>query len=104
MPDFEYLKFFMIYGIVVMGIIDTALIYIGSKKKVESNVCEIKGYLELHQKYGIWKISSIRIVLLVSISYIIYMSLNPLINIQGLYLIHIVIFAYRLFFKNRVKR
>ena len=95
----DIIRLVIVYGFLILSIIDSILILIASKRGIKKNIAGFPNWLGLHYKYGIWKVNFIKIVLSIIFPYP-EISLNPRLGILFLYLIHEIVFSYRLIFRR----
>ena len=93
--SYHIIKLLLIFGFLILSIIDSVLVVIASKRGVEESISGFPGWLKLHYKYGIWKVNSIKIVISIVIPYP-ELALSPRLGILFFYLLHVIIFSYRL--------
>ena len=95
---FELLQIYSRYGLFVLALIDSMLVFIAAKKGIKQEITIFRGFLEFHHKYGLWKTTCTKIIVSLLLGYPIVLFARPALFL--LYSIHVIIFEYRLFFKT----
>lgn len=95
----DIIRLVIVYGFLLLSIVDSILILIASRRGIKENIAGFPNWIGIHHKYGIWKVNFIKIVLSIIFPYP-EISLNPRLGILFLYLFHVIIFSYRLFFRK----
>ena len=96
---FELLQICARYGLLALALIDSMLVAIAAKKGIKQEIAIFRGFLEFHYKYGLWKTTCAKIIVSLLAGYPIVVFGRPALFL--FYSIHVIIFAYRLFFKTR---
>ena len=95
----DVLRLLIVYGFLFLSILDSIFIVIASRRGIKKNIAGFPNWLSLHYKYGIWRVNLIKIIMSIIFPYP-ELSFKPRLGILFLYLIHVAVFAFKLFFKK----
>lgn len=94
--SYEIMRLLTQYGFIFLSIIDSLLVVISSRYKFKDDMPWFPGWLNFHYKHGIWKVNTIKILISILIPYP-ELALNPQVGLLFFYLLHVLIFSYKIF-------
>ena len=95
---FELLQICARYGLLALALIDSMLVFITAKRGIKNEITIFTGFLEFHHKYGLWKTTCAKSIVSLLVGYPTVVFGRAALFL--LYCIHVIVFAYRLFFKS----
>ena len=88
------------YGLFVLVLIDSIFVMVATRRGIEQEITIFGGFLGFHRRNGFWKTTCAKVVVSILAGYPTVVFGRPALFL--IYSVHVVVFAYKLFFKKYI--